>query len=280
MISDKSTNTIYFSELLKTDNRFACTFEEINNILKKFGGKPKLLPKTNDIWARDYMPIQVSKTKFIEYRYDPDYLQGNRKGRRDIKTYPDLVCDSIKIRTEKSDIILDGGNIVKSEKAIVLTDKVLEENKYSYTKKQLIDRLKEIFELDKIVLIPWDRMEQFGHADGMLRFIDEETVLINNLYENDTILNSRLKQSGLKCEFLRYNVDKHDKRNWAYLNFLQTKDLILIPKFEIEEDEQAIEQIMSFYPDYSRNKRIDSVDMTEVVKHGGALNCITWTIKT
>ena len=51
--------------------------------------------------------------QYIEYRYDPDYLQGHWKGCRDSKTYPDVVCDALKLKTEKSDLIMDGGNLVK-----------------------------------------------------------------------------------------------------------------------------------------------------------------------
>ena len=32
-----------------------------------------------------------------------------------------------------------------------------------------------------------------------------------------------------------------DERNWTILNFLQTKDLILLQKFGIEEDYLALE---------------------------------------
>jgi agmatine/peptidylarginine deiminase len=87
----------------------------------------------------------------------------------------------------------------------------------------------------------------------------------------------RLKEAGLNLEYIDFKVKKKDKRNWAYLNFLQTKDLILIPKFGIDEDEQAFEQIKCFYPDY--NGKIAQVEMSEIVRFGGALNCITWTTK-
>lgn len=279
MISDRHTNIIYFSKRLKTDLRFSDTYEQISETLKSLGIKPRLLPNTKDIWARDYMPIQISKSIFIEYRYDPDYLQGKWKGYRDLKTYPDIVCDSIKLMTEKSDIILDGGNIIKSDNCLILTDKVVVENRLSYSKIELIDKLKKTFEVEKIILIPWDRKEKFGHSDGVLRFVNNNTVLINEIYEYDTKLLYRLKQNGIDYEFLRFKVNKKDKRNWAYINFLQTKDLILLPKFDIDEDEQALEQIKKYYPDYAENDRIAQIDMTKIVKFGGALNCVSWTIK-
>jgi len=279
MISDRHTNIIYFSKRLKTDLRFSDTYEQISESLKSLGIKPRLLPDTKDIWARDYMPIQISKSKFIEYRYDPNYLQGKWKGCRDLKTYPDIVCDSIELTTEKSDIILDGGNVVKSDNCLILTDKVVVENKLSYSKTEIIDKLKKTFEVEKIILIPWDKKEKFGHSDGVLRFINNNTVLINEIYEYDTKLLYRLRQNGIDYEFLKFKVNRKDKRNWAYINFLQTKDLILLPKLKIDEDKQAMEQIEKYYPDYAKDNRIVQIDMSKVIKFGGALNCISWTIK-
>ncbi|MEI6143148.1 MAG: agmatine deiminase family protein [Mariniphaga sp.] len=277
MISDREMNTIYFSELITTDSRFKETFNEIKSTLNSFGVNPKLIPCTKDIWVRDFMPIQINDTKYIEYRYDPDYLQGNRKRSRDIKTYPDIVCDSLKLTTEKSDLIMDGGNFIKSSDCIILTDKIVNENRLSYSKNELIEKLQNTFLVDKVILIPWFKKEKYGHSDGVLRFIDNKTVLISHYYKTDNVMLYRLKTGGLKTEFIDFKVKKRDKRNWAYVNFLQTKDLILLPKFEIDEDIQAYEQIKNFYPEYK--ERIAQIDMTEIVKFGGALNCITWTTK-
>ena len=126
MISDKNTNKIYFSEKLKVDYPKVCM--SIESVLNSNNVSYEFLPKTKDIWARDYMPIQVSKGKFVEFRYDPDYLQGKYKGYRDLKTYPDIVCNELGIETIKSDIILDGGNVIKSDNCVILTDKIVVEN--------------------------------------------------------------------------------------------------------------------------------------------------------
>ena len=277
MISDRDTNTIYFSEKLKTDPRFIETSNQIVSILETFGAKFDFLPNTKAIWARDYMPIQVNDNKFIEYRYDPDYLQGHWKGCRDSKTYPDIVCEVLKLKTEKSDLNLDGGNFVKSSNCIILTDKIVNENQHSYKKNELIKKLHDTFQVEKVILIPWYKKEKYGHSDGVLRFIDNDSVLISHYYRTDSVMLHRLKSGGLKPEFIDCKVKKRDKRNWAYINFLQTKDLILLPKFEIDEDIQAFEQIEKFYPDFKG--KIAQINMTDIVKFGGALNCITWTTK-
>ncbi|NEW85397.1 MAG: agmatine deiminase family protein [Mariniphaga sp.] len=283
MISDNQTNKIYFSELLKTDLRFTETCNQITGTLDLFGVKYEFLQKTKDIWARDYMPIQVSMDKFVEYRYDPDYLQGTKKQTkeegREIKTYPDIVCDALSLKTIKTDIILDGGNVVKSQNYIILTDKIFTENKHWYDKTSLVKQLEALFEVEHAVLIPWPKVEEYGHTDGMLRFIDDETVLINEIEKTPT-LEKRLKDHGLKWEYLHFDVKKPDEEiNWGYINFLQTKDIILLPKFNIEEDEQAFEKMKIYYPEYARKNRIVQVKMSDIIKHGGALNCISWTIK-
>lgn len=283
MIADWQTNKIYLSVIL--NEKFPKTFKNLVEKLKDHNYKPDMLEKTFDIWARDYMPIQVSNNKFIEYRYDPDYLQGNsdKEERRELKTYPDIVCDAIGLKTVKTDVIIDGGNVVKSENAIILTDKVVWENKRHYSEKQLIKKLYDLFEVDKVVLIPRDKKCEFGHADGMLRFINNEKVLISGFYEtaNDElkkwILNS-LEKAKIDCEWLKVS-EKEIEDNIAYINFLQTKDLILIPSLNRPEDDEAIKQISKHFPEYSSKNRIDRVDMREVFQFDGALNCISWTIK-
>lgn len=283
MIADWQTNKIYLS--VNLNEKFPKTFKNLLEKLKDYNYKPDLLQKTFDIWARDYMPIQISNDKYVEYRYDPDYLQGDsdEEETRELKTYPDIVCDAIGLKTVKTDVIIDGGNVVKSENAIILTNKVVWENKRHYSEKQLIKKLHEIFEVEKVVLIPWDDKCEFGHADGMLRFVNNDKVLISGFYETvdnefkKWILES-LEKAKLDWDWLRVSENEVED-NIAYINFLQTKDLIIVPSLNRPEDDEAIKQIAKFFPEYSSKNRIDTVDMREVFQFDGALNCITWTIK-
>lgn len=283
MVADWNTNKVYLSG--KLQEKFPETFKNLTEKLKTFDYKPEVLQNTFDIWARDYMPIQVSKNKFIEYKYDPDYLQGNSEEleTRELKTYPDIVCDTIGIKTIKTDIIIDGGNVVKSDNAIILTDKVIWENERHYSEKQLIKKLYDLFEVEKVILIPWDEECNYGHADGMLRFINNDKVLISGFYEtaDDNIkkwILGSLEKAKINWDWLRVSENETED-NIAYINFLQTKDLIIVPALNRPEDEIAIKQISKHFHEYSSNNKIDKVDMREIVRFDGALNCITWTIK-
>lgn len=228
------------------------------------------------------MPIQASKNKFIEYRYDPDYLLAKKY--RNIKSYSDIVCYENNISTIKTDIIIDGGNIIKSNDAVIMTDKIVEENKANYKKDALIEKLQELFEIENIVLIPWDKENDYlGHADGMLRFINDHSVVIQGYfaeYDNKfkDLLYSSLENAGIHWTPIYYEVEhSNEDLNWAYLNFLQLEELILVPQFGIKEDKIALEKIRTLYPQYDSDKII-GVEMNEIVADGGALNCITWSV--
>ncbi|HPN22783.1 MAG TPA: agmatine deiminase family protein, partial [Tenuifilaceae bacterium] len=126
MIADRQTNTIYFSKLLSTNPKYSGTYNRILSNLKQFGLTPKLLDETKDIWARDYMPIQVNKDRYIQYRYEPNYL--NDAYGQTIKSIPDAIMKSFKKEIVKTDIIIDGGNVVKSSNCVIMTDKIFKEN--------------------------------------------------------------------------------------------------------------------------------------------------------
>jgi agmatine deiminase len=284
MITDAQTNFVYFSELLNSRPEFKAFSAQLTSILHKHNISYGFLPETNDIWCRDYMPIQISENKFIEYRYDPDYLQSKKE--RSNKTYPDIVCDTLQLKTTTTGLILDGGNIIKASDKVILTDKVLIENMHQYKRDQVIIILKTLFEVNDIIFIPWDREnEEYGHADGMIRFIDKNKVLINGYFKEyhpkfKKAYFSALSDHNLEYTELNFNVPSpNENLNWGYINYLQMKDLLLIPQFGIEEDLQAFNQISHVFPEYAEKGLIETIDSSVIIKYGGALNCLSWNIK-
>jgi len=281
MITDKETNTVYFSEKLQEQTPDIA--KQIVDTLGLLGAKPIFLKGTKDIWARDYMPVQVNTRKFIQYTFYPDYLLKLE----DIKSDPDSICADLNLNALRSDIVLDGGNVVKSDNCVIMTDKIILENIHKYNKEQLLSKLRELFEVDKIVFIPWDRGERYGHADGMVRFIDSETVLLQGYYRTrkdlfedgfiEQLLGS-LKGNQLKYEFLDMDYTEKINARFAYLNYLQTKDFILLPSLGIDKDDEKLEEeIKKYFPGYAN--KIRKIKMNAIISRGGALNCISWTIK-
>lgn len=114
LLTNNDSNMVYFSEWIKD---FTC-FDSIIEILKKNHIEFDLLPFTKDYWVKDFMPIQIAVTEFIEYRYHTDYLQRYRC----YITNPKGCCDRLQISTQKIEVVLDGGNLIKCRDAIIVTD--------------------------------------------------------------------------------------------------------------------------------------------------------------
>lgn len=119
-------------------------------------------------------------------------------------------------------------------------------------------------------------MEYYGHSDGIVHFIDNKQILLTN-YKNLDISFCTKIHKILSTHFdiieLNYNITKANKNSRVYINFLQTENIILIPKLNIEEDEQTLDQISSIYSAYQ--KYVIQIDMPEIIRMEGALNCIS-----
>lgn len=272
MICDYQTNKVYLAEGIKGYPKVA---ENLLYALYKEGIETEYLPHSKSkkhVWARDYMPIQLEEGRFLKYVYRPDYLKNDKDY---IPNYAGMIR-KLGLNCKPTSLVIDGGNVVKWDDAVIMTDKVLKENP-GYDEYGLRFRLEELFETD-VVFIPWDRYEMFGHADGMVRFIDRRTVLLNNYLDFDRSLRERIIRAldgHFEVKELQYDTPRCSIYSWAYLNFLQIAGHIFVPGLGIEEDYMALEQIKQFYPDH----RVLLVpDCLELVRDGGALNCVTWTI--
>lgn len=87
-----------------------------------------------------------------------------------------------------TDIVLDGGNVVKCGDKVIMTDKIIDENPMRFYR-DILRELENHFRA-QIVLIPRDR---YGHADGMVRWIDGNRVLMNNYADFDPKLGKEVK---------------------------------------------------------------------------------------
>lgn len=282
MITDFQSNYLYLSALL--ESKYRVFFEVFKKILKANHIGFELLPQTNDIWCRDYLPVQVNEDKFVQFVYDPEYMQG--KWKRFI-TEPKFVTKTIGIKPIPSMLKIDGGNVVRSSKKVILTKKILKENE-GIEKNELKAILLKELDVEKVILIPHEPYDYTGHADGMIRFIDENTVLLNDFSQVSEAFERKIKQrlesNNLKYEILTYKP-YHKKNLWGddtaignYINFLEIQDLIIMPKYNLPEyvelNAQAHQEIIKYYP----NHKIEVIDCTDIATDGGVLNCISWNI--
>lgn len=279
MITDSQTNMLYLADKLSANHpEFYKRFIQLLSIQRI---AVELLPDTKDIWAVDYMPVQISPNRFVQFQYKPDYLMKYEKWRRTISDV-DAICDSLNLVREKSDIILDGGNVVKSKSSVILCDKVFYENP-QYSRKALTHKLKDLFEVESLLFVPQQPGDITGHADAMVRFVDENTVLINNYSaeksEFHRAFNIAIDNAGLDYIELPYNLERNKTTDGAigcYVNYLQMENLLVVPTYNMKEDDSALKILETTFA----GNIVVPLNCIEIAAKGGVLNCITWNIKT
>lgn len=306
-IKDEDTNVVYISEKLKTYSNF---YNRLVNTFENADIRHEELTATKDIWVRDFMPIQLSEKTFVRYKYAPDYLYVHPNDKKYI-TNSYQTCDNLKKSHlkgqvdsfQETDLIIDGGNVVICGNTIIMTDKVLKENTAENRAKRssnrkiefkdiIIEDLSDIFGGRKIILIPWTAPatsdykkedDVYGHADGLIKYIGGNRILMSahrmhHPDEADAIIET-LNANGFEVTEMDFSnmEDKtsHFKYHWAYINFLQVGNKIIMPTFNVTEDKVAKKYIQEAFPQC----KIYELEMNSIASKGGALHCITWNIK-
>jgi agmatine deiminase len=277
MIADFETNFLYLADTLPT--KYPNFYERFKSLLNENKIEFELLPNTKDVWAVDFMPVQIEENKFVRFTYNPPYLQSKKYLKTISNT--DEICKALNIETIKSEIIIDGGNVTKYTDKVIMTDRIFRDNP-NIERKNLIKQLEQLFQIDKIVLVPEQPFDFTGHSDGMVRFIDNHNVIIND-YSKEKPEFSRafeiaLHNAGLNYEKIPYNVYENPSNDYAngdYINYLQMENIIIVPTFNFKEDELAVRQLEQIF--YS--KKVVTIEGNEIANDGGIINCITWNIK-
>lgn len=263
---------LYFSSLLKTNPQYSLSAENLFSALSDSREKYTLFDGARDIWARDYMPVKTKSGKYISFRYEPSYLAADLQLRTDFKAD---IAPHFALPITYSDINLDGGVVFSPSKAkAVITDRVFSENP-EYDKNALLTELENLLEAE-IIIIPslTPRYDMTGHADGVVRFIDEDTAIGNaSPYKTgyEYWVKTALKEHGISCLDFPYFDSAGISAVGSYLNFLETDKHIFLPIFGSVQDETALKCAREIF-----NKKIIPVNINGIAEEGGGLNCISW----
>lgn len=276
MIPDWETNHLFVSDRL--ENEFQALLSDLRSALR--GTAIDTITGTSDIWCRDYMPIHLDEGHFCQFVYSPDYLRG----------FEHLITPSERCRlpfmedVRPEQIVLDGGNVVASRTKVILTDKVYKENP-TIERRLLRENLEHVFQAE-CIFIPKQAGDVVGHSDGVVRFVAENRVLLNDYSISDpsygTKLRTMLEKKGMEVETLPMFEEDGGQQDddlptavGLYINYLRVGDVVVVPRYDRPEDQPAMEKIQSILPDAT----VIQMPCRKLAEKGGVLNCISWTIK-
>jgi len=280
MVQGKHTNTVYLSKKFYSDQSFTKTCSMLITVLNKHGIKYNFLKSTNDIWCRDYMPIQKCIGNFVQFRYEPTYLINDLELRTDTKK----VCEANNIEVQFSNINLDGGNVINWSNRAIITNRVFDENPEYSSKIKLISEIEKLLDVE-IIVIPQIKSDMTGHADGLVRFVDRNILL--GIDRRNTFKYWRsgiykvLREYGfdyIDVPFFDYKAKKYPENAiGCYVNYLEVQNLIVLPIFETKnnKDKEAYDILTRVFPE----RNIETINYYAVGLLGGLINCTTWTIE-
>ena len=292
---DEVANVI--NEIAKTEHVIVLSNkEDINEIQNKTDHKniDIIECKLDDSWMRDIAPIfynEDEKLKSISFEFNgygkyPDYLNDNKISK--------FISNYLNIPTKISDLVIEGGAITYDDKKNLFSTKnvIFNKNrKQKHNSEYIIKELKLLFDLNYIFLFENGLMEDDtdGHVDNLLCPIGKNQYLIATthkldpnyeiLEKNKADLIKFFKDTNQKFDLIEVPLPTRKKINnkniiSSYINFYFSKNKIILPKFNVKEDNEVKLTFEKLFP----NREIMMLETENINYGGGNIHCITMNV--
>ena len=292
---DEVANVI--NEIAKTEHVIVLSNkEDINEIENKTDHKniDILECKLDDSWMRDIAPIfynEDEKLKSISFEFNgygkyPDYLNDNKISK--------FISNYLNIPTKISDLVIEGGAITYDDKKNLFSTKnvIFNKNrKQKHNSEYIIKELKLLFDLNYIFLFENGLMEDDtdGHVDNLLCPIGKNQYLIATTHKLDPNYEILEKNKADLIKFFRDTNQTFDlievplptrkkinNKNIisSYINFYFSKNKIILPKFNVKEDNEVKLTFEKLFP----NREIMMLETQNINYGGGNIHCITMNV--
>ena len=292
---DEVANVI--NEIAKTEHVIVLSNkEDINEIQNKTDHKNIDIVecKLDDSWMRDIAPIfynEDEKLKSISFEFNgygkyPDYLNDNKISK--------FISNYLNIPTKISDLVIEGGAITYDDKKNLFSTKnvIFNKNrKQKHNSEYIIKELKLLFDLNYIFLFENGLMEDDtdGHVDNLLCPIGKNQYLIATTHKLDPNYEILEKNKADLIKFFRDTNQTFDlievplptrkkinNKNIisSYINFYFSKNKIILPKFNVKEDNEVKLIFENLFP----NREIIMLETVNINYGGGNIHCITMNV--
>lgn len=234
----------------------------------------------SDIWVRDVAPVVT--TKLVKFRYAPSYLP-KRDSAYLNKRFTKFL--QRRYRYQKSDLVLDGGNVQwNGNEIVVLTKKVFDDNP-DWTKQEIIDELKYQLSVKKVIFISKEPGDVLGHSDGMVKFISSKKMFINDFsYEPGFLkkVKNQILQQEPDMQFIVLpssytSKGQYDKKiasaKGLYINMLETSQVIYFPIYGMKDDQRVLRIVQK-----NTDKKVIPINVSKLSTLGGSIHCLTWDV--
>ncbi len=251
--------------------------------VRALGKDHVLLAEMEDIWMRDFALSNAVAP--VMFRYTAEGQGGGGKGQKDADAVQESFAKFIGkagVEFAESDWLNDGGNFVDDSAGnVVISRKFLRDNDLNVAEGR--SAIRSLTSANHIAFIESDEQGGLEHADGVVAFVAENTVVINSYLEDKAYaeaLKADLRRSlpGVVIHEIITPYDGsriYDERFGSacglYTNMLVTPQRIYFPQFGITEDAIALKQLKNW-----TDLEIIPIMSSEVCQMGGGVRCMSW----
>lgn len=250
------------------------------------GFEKVLVAPMADIWARDFGPSNAEDP--VYFRYTAAGQGGGYSGQDDA----DAVQIALAELTDAADMTIrathflnDGGNFVDDYAGnAVVSTKFLKDNDLTEDEARAV--LQRVTGIKQVAFIEADEQGGLEHADGVVSFVDTNTLVINS-YPEDPAYARQLRadlERGLPGVTIHEIVTPYDGSEiyderfgsacGLYTNALVTPERVYLPQFGIPEDATALALVRAATP-----REVVPVSSSQVCKMGGGVRCMSWQLR-
>ncbi len=239
-----------------------------------------LVDDVRDIWMRDFTTVNPMQP--VQFTYT--WASMTQKQSKDVQKSFSRFADRYHIQRAKTDLMLDGGNLVDDYAGrVITTTRFMEDNELSYNEAK--QELKVTLGATEVAILEPDE-EVLAHSDGMVSWVDKNTLLVNDYSKTPSFRTTVMKE--LKAAFPTAKIVEvpveyktNPKGQWegfesacgVNLNATVTHNNIYVPTFNMPHDQKALTIIKQ-----NTSKKVIPVNAESVCPMGGSVRCLTWQV--
>ena len=251
----------------------AATIAEIGNRIPR---SHLIEGEARDIWIRDHGVVQTREGIF-KSQFRPNYMSSNDARYIEngfLKWFRDLEFPFTTI-----DAVIDGGNFCHNwHGRAVMTTRVLDDNPH-LSENDIHDLAAEMG-IDELAILPEETGDTTGHADGMIKWLSQNTIAVNNYTDQafKASVEAILRDSfpGIEIVTMPWNPTTRYWRSFAdgtgvYVNAVTTPNAIYVPVYGLRTDDAAL----ALYREHADRRVIPVKVSPEIAIMGGAARCLS-----
>lgn len=239
-----------------------------------------LVDDVRDIWMRDF--TTVNPIKPVQFIYT--WASMSEKQSKAVQKSFSRFAGRYQIQRAKTDLMIDGGNLVDDYAGrVITTTRFMEDNELSYDEAK--QELKMVLGAKEVAILEPDE-EVLAHSDGMVSWVDKNTLLVNDYSKTPsfrTTVMDELKTSFPSAKIVEVPVEykTNPKGQWdgfesacgVNLNATVTHNNIYVPTFNMPHDQKALSIIKQ-----NTSKKVIPINAESVCPMGGSVRCLTWQV--